>query len=56
MELKLLRESVDSKYSKLEEAITSQRHEVTELIHRLESSIMKQSDVANTELLHNVMA
>ena len=53
-ELKLLRESVDSKYSKLEEAITSQRQEVTEEIHRLESSIMKQSDVANTELLHKI--
>ena len=53
-ELKLLRESVDSKYSKLEEAITSQHQEVTEEIHRLESSIMKQSDVANTELLHEI--
>ena len=52
--LKLLRESVDSKYSKLEEAITSQRQEVTKEIHRLESSIMKQSDVANTELLHKI--
>ena len=54
MELKLLRESVDSKYSKLEEAITSQRQEVTEEIHRLESSITKQRDVANTELLHKI--
>ena len=49
-----MRESVDSKYSKLEEAITSQRQEVTEEIHRLESSITKQSDVANTELLHKI--
>ena len=56
MELKLLRESVDSKYSKLEEAITSQRQEVTEEIHRLKSSITKQSDVANTELLHKINA
>ena len=53
-ELKLLRESVDSKYSKLEEAITSQHQEVTEEIHRLESSIMKQRDTANTELLHRI--
>ena len=54
MELKLLRESVDSKYSKLEEAITSQHQEVREEIHRLESSITKQRDVANTELLHKI--
>ena len=52
--MELLRESVDSKYSKLEEAITSQHQEVTEEIHRLESSIMKQGDVANTELLHKI--
>ena len=51
-ELKLLRESVDTRCSKLEEAITSQRQEVTEEIHRLESSLMKQKDMANTELLH----
>ena len=54
MELKLLRESVDTKYSKLEEAITSQHQEVTEEIHRLDSSIMKQRDVANTELLYRI--
>ena len=33
---------------------SSQRQEVTEEIHRLESSITKQSDVANTELLHKI--
>ena len=53
-ELKLLRESVDSKYSKLEETITSQRQEVAEEIHKLESTIMKQSNVANTELLNKI--
>ena len=53
-ELKLLRESVNSKYSKLEEAITSQHQEVTEEIHRIDSSITKQRDTANTELLHRI--
>ena len=53
-ELKLLRESVDSKYSKLEETITSQRQEVAEEIHKLESTITKQSNVANTELLNKI--
>ena len=53
-ELKLLRESVDTRYSKLEEAITSQCQEVMEEIHRLESSLMKQKDMANTELLHRI--
>ena len=53
-ELKLLRESVDSKYSKLEETITSQRQEVAEEIHKLESTITKESNVANTELLYKI--
>ena len=53
-ELKLLRESVNTRYSKLEEAITSQHQEVMEEIHTLESSLMKQKDMANTELLHRI--
>ena len=53
-ELKLLRESVDTRYSKLEEAITSQCQEVMEEIHRLESLLMKQKDMANTELLQRI--
>ena len=53
-ELKLLRESVDTRCSKLEEAIISQCQEVTEEIHRLESSLTKQKDMANTELLHRI--
>ena len=54
MELKLLRESVDTRCSKLEEAITSQHQEVADEIHRLESSLTKQRDMANTELLHRI--
>ena len=50
-ELKLLRESVDTRYSKLEEAITSQCQEVTEEIHRLELSLTTQKDLANADLL-----
>ena len=53
-ELKLLRESVDTRCSQLEEAITSQHQEVMEEIHRLESSLTKQKDMANTELLHRI--
>ena len=51
MELKLLRESVDTKYSKLEEAITSHQQEVTDEIHRLETSLAYQKDATNIELL-----
>ena len=51
-ELKLLRESVDTRYSKLEEAITSQCQEVMEEIHRLESSLTMIWQILNyyTEL------
>ena len=41
-EMKLLRESVDNKYNKLEDAISSQHQEVTEEIHKLEVSLTKQ--------------
>ena len=53
-ELKLLRESVDTRYSKLEEAIMSQHQEVTEEIHRLESSLTTQKDLANADLLQKI--
>ena len=53
-EMKLLRESVDIKYCKLEEAISSQCQEVTDAIHRLEASLTKQKDKANAELLHKI--
>ena len=53
-ELKLLKESVDTRYSKLEEAITSQHQEVTEEIHRLESLLTTQKDLANADLLQKI--
>ena len=53
-ELKLLRESVDTRYSKLEETIMSQHQEVTEEIHRLESSLTTQKDLANADLLQKI--
>ena len=53
-ELKLLRESVDTRYSTLEEAITSQHQEVTEEIHRLESLLSTQKDLANADLLQKI--
>ena len=40
--MKLLRESVDNKYNKLEDAISSQCQEVTEEIHELEVSLIKR--------------
>ena len=53
-EVKLLRESVDSKYSKLEDTITSQRHEVMEEIHKLEETLTMQKDAVAKDLLNKI--
>ena len=53
-EMKLLRESVDSKYSKLEDAIASQHQEVTDEIHKLEETVTNQKNEANEELLSKI--
>ena len=52
--MKLLRESVDSKYSKLEDAISSQRQEVCEEIHRLEETLTSQKNAMNEELVSRI--
>ena len=49
--MKLLRESIDNKYNKLEDAISSQYQEIVEEIHKLEVSLTNQKEKANTELL-----
>ena len=38
----------------MEEAITSQHQEVTEEMHRLESSLTTQKDLANADLLQKI--
>ena len=53
-EMKLLRESIDNKYSKLEDAISSQHQEVAEEIHKLEVSLTNQKEKANAELLSGI--
>ena len=53
-ELKLLRESVDNRYSKLEEAITTHHQDVTNEIHRLEASLASKKDAATANILHKI--
>ena len=52
--MKLLRESVDNKYSKLEDAISAQHQEVAEEIHKLEVSLTNQKEKANADLLNRI--
>ena len=52
--MKLLRESVDDKYSILEDAISTQQQEVVDEIHKLEESLTNQKEKANAELLSRI--
>ena len=52
--MKLLRESTENKYNKLENTISSQRQKVAEEIHKLEVSLTNQKEIANTELLSRI--
>ena len=49
-----LKQSVDNKYSKLEDAITIQKSEVSNEIHKLEQMITLQREELKNSLLHQI--
>ena len=49
-----LRETVNNKYSKLEDAITTQKSEVSNEIHKLEEKITSQREELKNSLLHQI--
>ena len=49
-----LKQSVDNKYSKLEEAITIQKSEVSSKIHKLEKSITSQREELRNTFSHQI--
>ena len=49
-----LRETVNNKYSKLEDAITTQKSEVSNEIHKLEETITLQREELKNSLLHQI--
>ena len=49
-----LKQSIDNKYSKLEEAITTQKSEVSSEIHKLEKSITSQREELRNTFLHQI--
>ena len=49
-----LKQSIDNKYSKLEEAITTQKSEVSSEIHKLEKSITLQREELRNTFLHQI--
>ena len=49
-----LRETVDNKYSKLEDAITTQKSEVSNEIHKLEKTITLQREELRNSLSHQI--
>ena len=49
-----LKQSVDNKYSKLEDAITIQKSEVSNEIHKLEQTITSQREELKSSLSHQI--